>query len=82
MGWSGVENGESLARAAAQGFDALITNDRGIEHEQDRATLPIAVVILLAEANHIQAIRPLYPSLHRALQALQPRTLVKVGKAP
>ena len=79
MGWSGIENGQLLALAAAAGFDALITNDRGLEHEQNLATLPLAVVILLAKANTIEAIRPLYPQLQEALQQLQPRQLVKLG---
>ncbi|HEX4052717.1 MAG TPA: DUF5615 family PIN-like protein [Tepidisphaeraceae bacterium] len=33
MGWSGIENGELLAKTAQAGFDALITNDRGLEFE-------------------------------------------------
>jgi hypothetical protein len=44
MGWSGIENGELLSRAAAAAFDALITNDHGMEYEQNLANLPLAVV--------------------------------------
>jgi hypothetical protein len=79
MGWSGIANGELLAKAAAAGFDALITNDRGLEYEQDRAALPLAVIVLLVDSNTIEAIRPLYASLDAALRSLAPRTLVKVG---
>jgi hypothetical protein len=79
MGWSGLENGALLAQAAAAGFDALITNDRGLEYEQDQAALPLAVVILVVMANTIEAIRPLYPALQAALSSLVPRSLVKVG---
>ena len=35
MGWGGVENGELLRQAAAAGFDALLTNDRGLEYQQN-----------------------------------------------
>lgn len=76
MGWSGVENSELLDRAAAERFDALITNDRGIAYGQNGAELPVAVIILRAKANHIEAIRPLYPALQRALHTLKPRTIV------
>lgn len=38
MKWDGVRNGSLLANAAAEGFDALITNDGGIAFEQNRAT--------------------------------------------
>jgi hypothetical protein len=80
MGWSGIENGELLNRAAEEGFDALLTNDRGIEHERHADSLPIAVVVLHAMANTIEQIRPLYPELHRTLKSLRPRTLVNVGQ--
>lgn len=79
MGWSGIENGELLTKAAAEGFDALMTNDRGLEYEVNQATLPLAVVVLLAKSSTIEGIRPLYPALDAALKALVPRTLVKVG---
>lgn len=78
MGWSGIENGELLQRAAASGFDALITNDRGLEYEQNLDTLPIAVIVLLAESNTIEAIQPMYGRLQDALDALLPQTIVKI----
>src|SRR5207248_9814319 len=79
MGWSGLENGELLARAAAAGFDAMITNDRGLEYEQNQGGLPIGVIVLLASSNTIEAIRPLYAALDTALRSLVPRSLIKVG---
>jgi len=79
MGWSGIENGELLRIAASAGFDALITNDRGLEYEQDLASLPLSVVVLLAKANTIEAIRPLYPQLQIVLAALAPCSFVKLS---
>jgi hypothetical protein len=79
LGWSGIGNGELLARAAAAGFDALITNDRGLEYEVNQTTLPLAVIVLMASSNTIEAIRSLYPALSGALNTIVPRTLVKVG---
>ncbi|MCZ0937990.1 MAG: hypothetical protein OXJ55_05105 [Caldilineaceae bacterium] len=35
MGWQGGENGELLQLAAARGFDALITADRNMPHQQN-----------------------------------------------
>ncbi len=46
-GWSGIKNGKLLALAAAE-FDVLLTADRGMEHQQNLATLPIAVLIITA----------------------------------
>lgn len=78
MKWSGIENGELLRRAAEAGFDALLTNDRDLEHEQNLDAIPISVVVLLAKANTIESIRPLYPLLLAALDQLQPRRLIKI----
>jgi hypothetical protein len=79
MGWGGVENGELLRRAAADGFDALVTNDRGLEYQQNLATLPLAVVVVLAPANTVEALRPAFPALLTALAGLQPCEFVKVS---
>lgn len=79
MKWSGVENGELLRVAAQAGFDALITNDRGLEYEQNLNALPLAVIVLLAKSNTIEAIRPLYPDLLKALSQLRRCQFVKLA---
>lgn len=77
MGWSGLRNGELLARAAAQ-FDVVVTADRNIEHQQNLNTLPVSVTVLVARSNRIEQLRPLLPRLLEALSSLQPRTVVHV----
>ena len=79
MGWAGVENGELLRRAAGAGFDALVTNDRGLEYQQNLGELPVAVVVVLAAANTIEALRPAYPELLAVLARLRPREFAKVS---
>ncbi len=79
MGWSGVENGELLQRAADAGFDAVVTNDRGLEYQQNLIALPVAGVVVLAPANTIEAIRLALPALLAALTVLRPREFVKVS---
>src|SRR3954462_10728975 len=81
MQWGGVENGELLKLAASAGFDAVITNDRGLEHEQNLDSLPLAVVVVLVKVNTIEAMRPLYPGLLNVLQSLRPRQFIKLGSA-
>jgi hypothetical protein len=77
MGWSGVKNGKLLALAAAE-FEAFITVDRNLPYQQNIATLPIAVVVLVARSNELQALLPLVPRLEEALATLQPRSLVQI----
>jgi len=78
MGWGGVKNGALLVLAAAE-FDAFITVDRNLPFQQNIATLPIAVVVLIAHSNELQALLPLVPRLEEALVSLLPRTLVQIG---
>jgi predicted nuclease of predicted toxin-antitoxin system len=78
MGWSGVKNGELLNLARAEGFDAFLTKDAGIQYEQNLSLLPIAVVILQAPSNDIEDIRPLLPLLLATMHNLQPRQLVRL----
>jgi len=61
MGWSGIENGELLSRAASAGFDGILTKDEGMEYELNLVNLPVAVVILHAPSNRMDDIRPLCP---------------------
>lgn len=78
MGWSGIQNGDLLKMAVANGFDALISNDRGLQYQHDLDNLPIAVVVMLVPKNTIEAIRPIYPALLTVLAGLQPKQFVTV----
>ena len=46
-GWSELENGELLAAAEAEGFDALITTDQNLRYQQNLSGRKIAVIVLL-----------------------------------
>jgi hypothetical protein len=78
MGWAGVKNGELLGRAAAADFDAMLTTDHSIRHQQNLATLPLAVVWLSVPSNDIDDLIPLIPKLLAVLQTLSPRTFATV----
>ena len=79
MGWSGLKNGELLARSANQ-FDVFLTADQNLQYQQNLLTLPVAVVVLTAKSNRIADLRPLIPQLITALSALLPRTLKQIGE--
>ena len=76
--WSGLKNGELLARAAGR-FDVMLTADQNLPYQQNLSTLPIAVIVVAAKSNRIEALRPLIPGLLAVLASIQPRTLVHVG---
>jgi len=78
MGWTSLANGPLLREAATQ-FDALLTADQNIEFQQNLATLPIAVVVLVTETNRLESLEPLVPEILRVLETLQPKVLAHVG---
>ncbi len=77
-GWSSHKNGKLLALAADE-FDVLLTADKGMEHQQNPAMLPVAILIVLARSNRMEDMAPTVPSIPKALEELQPRTLKKVA---
>ncbi|HEX8564892.1 MAG TPA: DUF5615 family PIN-like protein [Pyrinomonadaceae bacterium] len=66
-GFKGLENGE-LLRAAAVSFDVLVTVDKNIQHQQNIANLPIAILILSSLFTRYDSLKPLVP---RALEVLK-----------
>ena len=79
MGWAGSKNGELLVLAAASGFDALVTVDRGFEHEQNADDLPVPVVIVIAARNRLQELRPLVPGIVSVLSGNLRRRIYRVS---
>jgi len=77
-GWKSLKNGALLKTAVADGFEALITSDAGIEDQQNPATLPMAVVILHPQSNDMMDIRPLVPRLLQRLSAGLTRSFIHI----
>jgi len=77
-GWASLSNG-ALLRQAATRFDVLVTADQNIEFQQNLATLPLAIVVMVAESNRLESLEPLVFDLLEALELLTPKTLVRVG---
>lgn len=57
-GWDSLENGD-LLQAARDEFDALVTTDRGIPHQQDLSGIGFAVLVLEAKSNRLEHLSPL-----------------------
>jgi predicted nuclease of predicted toxin-antitoxin system len=77
-GWAGLKNGKLLA-AASVDFDVLLTADKSMEFQQNLATLPMAILIMLAHSNRVEDLAKAVPAVLRTLNHLQPRTLKKVA---
>lgn len=69
-GWNGITNGELLKLMIADGFDALITFDKNLQHQQDFETYPVAAIILTARSNQYRFLQPLVTSIKNSTKDL------------
>lgn len=79
MGWAGTGNGLLLSLAAERHFDAFITVDRGIEHQQNIGDLQIPVVILLASHNRLRELEPLVSGVISVLSSGLQKRIYRVS---
>lgn len=54
-GWEKLANGMLLKEAADAGFEAFVSMDKKLEHEQNLKTLPLPVILIDSVSN---AFRP------------------------
>ncbi len=76
-GWGSKENGELLGLAQEE-FDALLTADRGIPHQQDLSRFDLTVVVLEAKSNDIEDLAPLMDQAVEALRSARPEEAIRV----
>lgn len=75
-GWAGVKNGELLGRAERERFEALVTTDQNLCHQQDISKRKLGVIVL--PSNQVPVVVKLLPEVERALRTLGPGTVVEV----
>jgi hypothetical protein len=70
-GWAGKRNG-SLLRLAAAEFEAFVTTDQGIPHQQNLSRFEIRIVVIAAGRNRMDQIRPLIGRILEAIETARP----------
>jgi hypothetical protein len=78
QGWQSMKNGELLRRASSD-FDVFVTADQNLEHQQNISSLSLAVVVLVATTNRLEAYVPLVKKLGEAVRAARPGTVTRVA---
>ena len=73
-----MKNGE-LLRLAAQEFDVFVTADQNLEHQQSVGSLALAVVVLVAHSNRLDAYLPLAEKLRLAVATAKRGTVTRVA---
>jgi len=59
MGWNGIKNGELLKLLLENNFDALLTFDKNLQHQQNFSKYTITVFVLSAPINSYEALTKL-----------------------
>ena len=65
-------------RSAANEFDAFITMDQGIPHQQNLSEIKIGIILLEAESNRFEDLAPLISKVNAVLKTLKNGQVVDV----
>jgi len=79
-GWSSIQNGELLRRAATT-FDVMVTADQRLQHQQNIARFDIGVVVIISVDTRLIHLRQLLPQLRDAIASVAAGTLAIVRRA-
>ncbi len=69
MGWNGIKNGPLLQLMIDNGFYALLTFDKNLQHQQNFKKYTIAVFVLSAINNTYMELTKLTPKVHSYLNS-------------
>jgi hypothetical protein len=78
-GLSGLKNGALLAAAESQGFQVILTTDQGIPFQQNLGARTIAVIVLCAQTNRLEDLKPLVPLAFDALTRIVPGQVIRIS---
>jgi len=80
QGWAGTTNGKLLRHIESAGFEAFVTLDRNLPHQQTLRGRAFGVVVLKARSTRLIDLAPLAPGILSALAEIGPGKVVYVGQ--
>jgi len=78
LGWGDFDDGP-LLNAMTRDFDALVTVDKSLRHQQNLSIRPFGVIVLRAKTNRITDLLPLVPELRAVLDEIRPGEVREIG---
>lgn len=78
QGWSGISNGNLLRLMLENDFEALITFDKNLQHQQNFDKYPVRVIVLTARSNQYKHLLPLAEEI-RVQLSIMPTGVVAIG---
>lgn len=70
MGWSGIKNGDLIARADSQ-FDIFITIDKNLSYQQNLTRLRMAIILIAVGNNKVETVLVKSKELLEAIAVIQ-----------
>lgn len=67
---------------AEKEFDAFLTTDKGIPHQQNLADLDLTIILLRAKSNDYEDLSPLMDEVNAKLQSVRTGTLLRIPSPP
>lgn len=77
-GFKGLKNGR-LLQAMSGRFDALVTVDQNLQHQQNLSAYGVAIIVLKARRSTYPMLKPLIPELLERLETVKPGEVVVVS---
>ena len=77
-GFKGLKNGKLLQSASEAGFEILVSVDKNIEHQQNKASLPLAILVLVAPSNRLESLLPLMAEASKILKSIKTGEVVTI----
>jgi predicted nuclease of predicted toxin-antitoxin system len=78
-GFAGLENGQLMRAAAAEMFEVLITVDQNLIHQQDIQSLPLAILVIIAQHNKYEVLSQLVPHVLIALRTIRKGEVLQIS---
>lgn len=79
MQWETLSNGELIARAESDGFDVLITADRGMEYQQNITSRKISVILIKSKRITLAHLLVHLEAVQTLLDDIEPGQFRRVG---
>ena len=75
MGWTGIKNGELLAKANTA-FDVFLTADKNLRYQQNLSGLKLAIMVF--PSNRLSIVMNLVERVNNALTSIKPGEVVEL----
>jgi predicted nuclease of predicted toxin-antitoxin system len=75
MGWTGIKNGELLAKAESN-FKVLLTADKNLRYQQDLRGLKLAVIVF--PSNRLNVVRSLEERVKETLSSIKASEIIEL----